>query len=322
MSSPPRAAALPFLAAALLLAMPPGARAAEFPAKPVELTVLFGAGSGADLLARKLAEAAAKDLGKPILVVNRTGAGGAIGYNYVRQQPPDGYSLVWSSNSVSTTFHAGNMDFDYAAFGGVAEVTTEPVSLAVKADAPWKTIQELVAHARAHPGAVRVGNSGKASFTHLTGVALENKAGVKLTHVPFGQGLAVAALLGDKIEASIQLPAEIAAQVRSQQVRILAVTGEKRLAAPLDAPTFESAGIDLSLSLWRGVAAPRGTPEAAIERLWRAFKAGAESPEFKEFAAQMGATVELRGPKDFDRFMAQEDKELAALMEQIGMKKQ
>jgi tripartite-type tricarboxylate transporter receptor subunit TctC len=255
-------------------------------------------------------------------VANRTGAGGAIGYNYVRQQPPDGHSLVWSSNSVSTTFHAGNMDFDHSAFSGVAEVTTEPVSLAVKADAPWKTIQDLVAHARAHPGMVRVGNSGKGSFTHLTGVALENKAGVKLTHVPFGQGLAVAALLGEKIEASIQLPAEIVAQVRSQQVRILAVTGERRLAPPLDAPTFKSAGIDLSLSLWRGVAAPRGTPEAVLERLARAFKAGAESPEFREFAAQMGATVELRGAKDFDRLMAQEDRELAALMEQIGMKKQ
>lgn len=317
-----RVAALPLAAAWLLLASPIVGRAAEFPAKPVELTVLFGAGSGADLLARKLAESAARELGRPILVVNRTGAGGAIGYNYVRQQPPDGYSVVWNSNSVSTTFHAGNMDFDFSAFSGVAEVTTEPVSLAVKADAPWKTVQDFVAEARAKPGMMRVGNSGRASFTHLTGVALENKAGIKLTHVPFGQGLAVAALLGDKIEASIQLPAEIAAQVRGQQVRILAVTGEKRLPAPLDAPTFKSAGIDLGLSLWRGIAAPRGTPQAVIERLGRAFKAGAESPEFREFAAQMGATVELRGAKDFDRFMAQEDRELAALMEQIGMKKQ
>ena len=119
-----------------------------FPTKPLELTVLFGAGSGADLLARKLAEAAARDLGQPVAVVNRTGAGGAVGYTHVRGQPADGYPLVWNSNSVNTAYHAGNMKFDYTAFAGVAQLTTEPVSLAVKADAPWKDIREFIADAK------------------------------------------------------------------------------------------------------------------------------------------------------------------------------
>jgi tripartite-type tricarboxylate transporter receptor subunit TctC len=298
-----------------------GAQAA-FPSKPVEMTVLFGAGSGADLLARKLAEIASRDLGQPITVVNRTGAGGAIGYNYLRQQPADGHFIVWNSNSISTAYHAGNMNFDYTTFHGVCEVTTEPVSLAVKVDAPWKTVGEFVAHAKQNPGKVRVGNSGRGSFTHLTGVALDNKTGTKLTHVPFGQALAVATVLGEKIEASIQLPAEIISQVRSNQVRILAVTGEKRLPSLPDVPTFKEAGIDLTLSLWRGIAVPKGTPAAAIARLEKAFKAAVEAAEFRDFANQMGATVEFRGAKEFDQFMAQQDKELADLMEQIGMKKQ
>jgi tripartite-type tricarboxylate transporter receptor subunit TctC len=308
---------------ALVAAGPASAWAqAPFPSRPIELTVLFGAGSGADLLARKLAEAAGKDLAQPVAVVNRTGAGGAIGYTHVRGQPADGYALVWNSNSISTAYHAGNMKFDYTAFAGVAQLTTEPVSLAVKADAPWKDIRDLIAHAKANPGQVRVGNSGRGSFTHLVAVALENQTGAKLTHVPFGQQLAITTVLGDKIEASVQLPAEVMAQVTGKQVRILAVTGERRLGALPDVPTFRESGIDLALSLWRGIAVPKGTPDAVIARLESAFTAAAQSAEFREFVEKVGAAVEIRRAREFDTFIAQEDRDLAALMEQIGLKKQ
>ncbi|QGP91493.1 Tripartite tricarboxylate transporter family receptor [Neomoorella glycerini] len=296
--------------------------AIDYPTKPVEMTVLFGAGSGADLLARKVAEIAGKELGQPISVVNRTGAGGATGYTYVKGQKADGYNIVWNSNSINTAYHAGNMNFDYKAFSGVAELTTEPVSIAVKADAPWKDINEFIDYAKKNPGKVRIGNSGKGSFTHLAAVALENKTGVKFTHVPFGQGLAVSSLLGGQIEASSQLPAEIMSQVKAGQVRILAVTGEERLKVLPDVPTFKEKGIDLTLSLWRGIAVPAGTPEAVISKLEAAMKKVTENEEFKKFAAEMGANIEFRSAKDFDKFIAQQDQELASLMEQIGMKKQ
>jgi tripartite-type tricarboxylate transporter receptor subunit TctC len=308
------------LALALLVAA--AAPAAAFPDKPLELTVLFGAGSAADLLARKLAELASKDLGQPVAVVNRTGAGGAIGYTHVRGQSPDGHTLVWNSNSVSTAYHAGNMKFDYTAFAGVAALTSEPVSLAVKVDAPWKDVRELLAHAKANPGQVRVGNSGRGSFTHLMAVALENRAGVKLTHVPFGRELAVTTVLGDKIEASVQLPAEIMTQVTGRQVRVLAITGDKRLASLPDVPTLKESGVDLTMALWRGIAAPKGTPEPVITRLERAFTQAAQSAEFRDFATRMGAVVDVRGAKDFDAFMARDDRDVAGLMEQIGLKKQ
>jgi tripartite-type tricarboxylate transporter receptor subunit TctC len=310
------------LALALLAACLPALPAAAFPDKPLELTVLFGAGSAADLLARKLAELAGKDLGQPVAVVNRTGAGGALGYTHVRGQSPDGYALVWNSNSVSTAYHAGNMKFDYTAFSGVAALTSEPVSLAVKADAPWKDVRELLAHAKAHPGQVRLGNSGRGSFTHLVAVALENRAGVKLTHVPFGRELAITTVLGDKIEASVQLPAEIMAQVTGRQVRVLAVSGDKRLPSLPEVPTLKESGVDLTMTLWRGVAAPKGTPEAVIARLERAFTQAAQSAEFRDFATRMGAVIDVRGARDFDAFVARDDRDIAALMEQIGLKKQ
>jgi len=192
----------------------------------------------------------------------------------------------------------------------------------VKTDAPWKDVRELLAHAKAHPGAVRVGNSGRGSFTHLVAVALENRAGVKLTHVPFGRELAVTTVLGDKIEASVQLPAEIMAQVTGRQVRVLAVSGDKRLASLPDVPTLKEAGIDLTMTLWRGIALPKGTPAAAIARLERAFTQAANSAEFRDFASRMGAVVDMRGAKEFDEFIARDDREIAALMEQIGLRKQ
>jgi tripartite-type tricarboxylate transporter receptor subunit TctC len=240
----------------------------------------------------------------------------------VKSQPADGHALVWNSNSVSTAYHAGNMKLDYTAFAGVAALTSEPVSLAVKTDAPWKDVRELLAHARAHPGQVRVGNSGRGSFTHLAAVALENRTGVKLTHVPFGRELAITTVLGDKIEASVQLPGEIMAQVTGRQVRVLAVSGDTRLASLPGVPTLKESGVDLTMTLWRGVAAPKGTPEAAIARLERAFTQAAQSPEFRDFAARMGAVVDVRGARDFDAFMAKDDREIAALMEQIGLRKQ
>jgi tripartite-type tricarboxylate transporter receptor subunit TctC len=310
------------LALAGLLLLATTAPVAAFPDKPLELTVLFGAGSAADLLARKLAELAGRDLCQPVAVVNRTGAGGALGYTYVKSQPADGYALVWNSNSVSTAYHAGNMKLDYAAFAGVAALTSEPVSLAVKADAPWKDVRELLAYAKAHPGQVRVGNSGRGSFTHLVAVALENRAGVKLTHVPFGRELAVTTVLGDKIEASVQLPAEIMAQVTGHQVRVLAVSGDKRLASLPEVPTLKESGVELTMTLWRGVAVAKGTPDAAIARLERAFTQAAQTAEFRDFAARMGAVVDVRGARDFDAFMAKDDRDIAALMEQIGLRKQ
>jgi putative tricarboxylic transport membrane protein len=310
------------LVVALALWLGVAGAAAAFPTRPIELTVLFGAGSAADLLARKIADIAAKDLGQPVAVVNRTGAGGAVGYTYVKGQNADGYSLVWNSNSVNTAYHAGNMKYDYTAFAGVAQLTTEPCALAVKTDAPWKDLSEFVANARANPGRARIGNSGRGSFTHLMAVAFENRSGARFTHVPFGTQLAVTTVLGDKIEASMQLPAEIMTQVTARQVRVLAVSGPRRLDALPDVPTFTESGVDLPMSLWRGIAVPRGAPDPVIGRLERAFVAAARSPEFQEFAARMGANVEVRGAREFDELIAREDRDLAALMEQIGLRKQ
>src|SRR2546426_5858822 len=142
--------------------------AQEFPQKgPLEITVLFPAGTSADVTARMLAEGMSKVLGQRVLVVNRPGAGGAIGYRYVASQKPDGYSLVWNSNSISTTYHSGQLAFDYQSFDAVARVLAESPIVVVRGDAKWKTLPEFIADAKARPKGITVGNSGIGSHTHI-----------------------------------------------------------------------------------------------------------------------------------------------------------
>ena len=146
------------LAVCLAAAAAGVATAQQFPdGRPIEMTVMFGAGSAADVTARYLAEGMAKALGVPVPVVNRTGGGGAIGYSHVQQQKPDGHSIIWNSNSISTNYHSGILSFDYKAFDAVARVSVENPVIAVRSDAPWKTLQEFVEYAKANPGKVRIG---------------------------------------------------------------------------------------------------------------------------------------------------------------------
>ncbi len=157
-----------FVFAAAFAGAATAALAQDFPAgKKIEMTVMFGAGSAADMSARTLAEGMSKDLAVPVISVNRPGNGGAAGYQHVAQQRPDGYSIIWNSNSISTNYHAGVLPFDFHAFDAVARAAIEIPVLAVRADAPWKTLKELLDYAKANPGKVRVGNSGIGSHTHL-----------------------------------------------------------------------------------------------------------------------------------------------------------
>ena len=187
-------------------------QAQEFPQRsPLEITVLFPAGSSADVTARMLADGMSRQLNQRVLVVNRPGAGGAIGYKHVASQKPDGYSLVWNSNSISTTYHSGQLAFDYTAFDPVARVLVESVVLAVRTDAKWKTLPDLVADARARPKVISVGHSGVGSHTHLSLAALTHAAGVEANEVPFAVAQVVPSLLGGHVDAVVQFPGALAA---------------------------------------------------------------------------------------------------------------
>ncbi len=246
----------------------------------IEMTVLFPSGTSADMTARLLGQGMAKHLGANVVVVNRPGAGGAIGYKHVLSQKPDGYSLVWNSNSISTTFHSGQLAVDYKAFDPVARVLVESPVLAVRADARWKTLADFVKDAKSRPGKITVANSGIGSHTHITAVALFKTAGVDVLDVPYSAAQVIPNLLGGHVDAMVQLPGALAGSIQSGAVRILATVTQKRDPMLPNAPTAQEHGVDVALDAWRGIAVPKGTPKAAISALENAIRATVESAEF------------------------------------------
>ncbi len=310
-----------FLILALSVGGMGAASAADWPEKQVELINPFGAGGAADIQARKLAEIISRDLGQPMIVRNVTGAGGAIAYNEVHRSKPDGHTLIWYSGAINTLAARKQVPYDYNAFEPIAGVGIETVSIAVAKNAPWKNFKEFIAYCKANPGKVTIGNSGMGSVTHMVPVALASKAGIKVIHVPFGQGLAMAALMGGKIDASSQHPAEVFNQVKAGEVRILAVSSEKRINIWPDVPTMQESGVDLEFDQWRGIAAPKGTPQAVIDKLSPLMKKAVESKEWIEFASSLGSTPRYQSPVVFGKFVAEVDKETREIMEGAGLLK-
>ena len=286
-----------------------------------EITVLFPAGSSADVTARLLADGISRRLGTRVIVVNRPGGGGAVGYRYVAGQRPDGHSLVWNSNSISTTHHMGLLALDYESFAPVAQVLVESPVVAVRGDAKWRTLGELMADGKARPEGITVGNSGVGSHTHITSVALFRAAGARVVDVPFGAAEVITSLLGSQVDAVVQLPAALSEHVKSGQVRLLATIASARDPAFPDVPTAAELGLNVSLEAWRGIAVPKGTPKAVIEAYEAAIKDTVESPDFTQACIRLGARPAFLPADQFGRLIAKQDVELAQLMEIIGLKK-
>src|SRR5262245_8235758 len=296
--------------------------AQEFPHRnPLEITVLFPAGSSADVTARLLASGMEKSLGQRVLVVNRPGAGGAIGYRYVAQQKPDGYALVWNSNSISTTYHSDQLEFDYKAFDAVARVLVESVVVAVRSDSRWKTLPDLIAEAKAKPKGISVGHSGVGSHTHISLAALFGATGAQVNEVPFGAAQVVPSLLGGHVDAVVQLPAALSAPVKQGQARLLAALIPNRDPALPDVPTAKEQGIDVSLEAWRGIAVPKGTPRNVVATLEGAIRGTVESAEFQKGSENLGVRPAFLPAAEFSDLIAKEDASLSRLMQLIGLKK-
>jgi tripartite-type tricarboxylate transporter receptor subunit TctC len=296
--------------------------AQEFPKKgPLEITVLFPAGTSADVTARMLADGMSKALGQRVLVVNRQGAGGAIGYRYVASQKPDGYSLVWNSNSISTTYHSGLLPFDYQAFDAVARVLVESPVIAVRADSRWKSLNDLIVEAKAKPKIISVGHSGIGSHTHISLAALFYAAGAEVNEVPFGAAQVVPSLIGGHVDALVQLPAALSGPVKQGQVRLLAALIPVRDPALPEVPTAKEQGFDVSVEAWRGIAVPRGTPRSTVLMLESAVRETAESADFQKASENLGVRPAFMPADTFSELIAKEDVALSRLMLLIGLKK-
>ncbi len=293
--------------------------ATEYPTKPIELVCMFPAGSSSDIVARLLGDGMGKALGQVVIVNNKPGAGGGIAYKYVQSAKPDGYTLVFNSNSVSTVYYSGMTPFDYRAFDPVARVTIENPVIAVRDDAPWKDLKEFFAAAKSKPDSIKVGNSGTGSHTHFSAVAFMAEQNADVIHVPFAASQVVSSLLGGFIDAVVQLPSALAPQVAANKIRILGVLASVRDPAFPKVPTAAEQGFSYRAELWRGVAAPKGTPAAVIARLEAALKIAVNAPEFKSQGDKIGFVPAFQPSKEFGTTIATEDALIGPLMTKVGL---
>ncbi len=298
-----------------------GAAQAEYPEKPVEMTVLFG--GTANTIAQLLSELMSEALGQPVVPVSRTGGGGAVGYSYVVATAPDGYNIVWNSNSISTTHHTGRVPFDYTAFKPIARVSTEIPALAVNSSTGWTNLDDLVEAVKASGGKLKVGISGKGSFTHLRSAALFDAMGIgdKVAYISYGKGKAPVELLAGRIDAAIQWPGQFASYVEAGDLNVLAVTGAERVAILPNVPTAREQGVDVNISMWRGLAAPAGTPDDVVAKLQAAAEAAVASDQFRDAASNIGFSPAYLTATGFGEVIETDDAFYGELLRQLGMAK-
>ena len=279
----PRIAALCAVASLALAAAAPTSAQTKYPDHQIELLVPYQAGGGTDGLARAFADASRKHIDQPIVVINKPGAGGAIGWSEVINSKPDGYKLAVLTVELLTLPHLGLAKFKYDDFQPIAQLNSDPAAITVKADAPWNSIEEFIAAAKKEPNSVRVGNSGNGSIWHLAAAALEDKTGTKFNHIPYpGAAPAVLSLLGGHIEAVAVSPAEVSTHVQGGKLKVLMVMADKRLKGFEKVPTAKERGIDLSIGTWRGLGAPKNTPPEVMAKLREFTAKTANEPSLRE----------------------------------------
>ncbi|MDQ7955024.1 MAG: tripartite tricarboxylate transporter substrate binding protein [Rhodocyclaceae bacterium] len=316
-----RRLALAATAAIALGAALPAAAQSDFPSKPIELLVPYQPGGGTDALARAFADASRKFIQQSIVVVNKPGAGGAIGWQEVINAKPDGYKLAVLTVELLTLPHLGLAKFKYDDFQPIAQLNADPAAITVKAEAPWNTIEEFLAEAKKKPDSVRVGNSGNGSIWHLAAAALEDKTGTKFNHIPFqGAAPAVLALMGGHIEAVAVSPAEVTTYVQAGKLKTLMVMADKRVKGFEKVPTAKEKGIDLSIGTWRGLGAPKNTPPEVMAKLRDLAAKTAAEPAMHEVMDKQNLGYVYTDGAAFKETLAKDDAYFKGLITKLNLK--
>ena len=295
----------------------------DFPKKTVVITVPVSAGGGTDLLTRAMAGPLKAKLGQTVIVNNKTGAGGAIGFAAGASEKPDGYNVTALVAELLTVPQVSTVNFSYKSFVPVCNVNSSYGTITVRADAPYNTLQEFIAYAKAHPGEVKIGNSGVGGIWHFVAAAFASEAGIVVNHIPFeGGGSAVVALAGGHVDAVPVTPQEVEVQVKAGKAKILTVLAPKRLEEIANVPTAEELGFkNLVFTIWRGFGVPKGTPDEVVAVLRDAFKAVLDDPMVTEFMASKHFAKDFKDPKDFYAMMEREEAVYAKQAAKLGLKK-
>jgi tripartite-type tricarboxylate transporter receptor subunit TctC len=265
-----------------------------------------------------------RELGQPVVIENKAGAGGGIGMGVAAKAKPDGYTILMALSSLTVIPEADAVlgrapMFALSDLRPIARFTADPTVLAVRADSPWKTATQFVDDAKKRPGAINYGSSGSYGTMHVPMEILSQNAGIKMTHIPFtGAGPAVVALLGGQIDAVSSGPATVLQQVKAGKLRVLAHWGNGQLSALPDVPSLKNSGLNAEYAQWSGLFIPKDTPEPIAQRLRAAAKTAAQDSKVKEVILGAGSPVQYQDSPEFEKYVQADAARMAAVVKRIG----
>ena len=298
--------------------------AQDYPSKPITMVVPFPPGGVAEIVGRPLAASLQPVLKQPVVVVNRPGAGGAVGMASVAKGPADGYTVLMALSSISVFPVADRINgkppsYQLADFAPVALVTADPTVLVVRADGKYRTLKDFVDAAKANPGKINYSSAGVYSTLHVAMEIFANAAGIQLFHVPYqGGGPAVTALLGGQVEALASGPAAAIGQIRGGKMRALASWSTERLKLLPDIPTFKELGYEAEFYIWSGVFVPAATPPAVQARLRAAVKEAAASADFRAAMEKVSTPIAYLDAPEFQKYWDRDAARLKVVLEKMG----
>jgi len=319
--NPSRRAVLAGLAASSLL---PASRAwaQAWPQRPVKIIIPFPPGNTLDIMSRLIQPKLAELLGQPVVVENMAGASGQIGLSAVARAAPDGYTIGGGQGGTLTTLPHTTRKLSYDPlkdFAPIALSTTNFLGIAANLDAPFKTIPEMIAYAKANPGKLTVATNGEGGFPHLAMEDLRIKAGFTYTHVPYkGSGPILNDLIGGQVQATFDGITGLTAQIRAGKIRLLAVTNGTKVSQFPDAATVNEAVPGYTSGGWFGYIAPAGTPVAIVQRLNTAINTAMRQPEVVEKLGAAGLIVVTDTPAYFDNIIRSDFAKYGKLVKDIG----
>ncbi|MPZ38287.1 MAG: tripartite tricarboxylate transporter substrate binding protein [Rhizobiales bacterium] len=296
----------------------------DWPKKTISLVVPYAPGGYTDSVGRITARYLEKALGAKVIVENRAGAGGIVGTQYVAKSAPDGYTLcVCSVGAVSVAPVAQKVQYHpLRDLSPISIVSTIPQTVIVKKSLPIHSVDDLIKHAKAHPGALKYGSSGAGGLMHYTVALFQVRTGTKMTHVPFKGGApATAAVVSGEVDLSFTNMTDALPQMEAGTVRGIAVTSSERSPFASKLPTIAESGLpNYSAESWNGIMAPAGTPDAIVQRIATALAAMAKDEDVKKAMAVAGATAVSTTPDEYKKKIAQELEQWSELVKEFQKK--
>lgn len=299
---------------------------AAYPDRPITLIVPWGAGGGTDATARILASLMEPELGQPVNVVNRTGGSGVVGHSAIATAEPDGYTLGIVTVEIGMMHWSGLTDLTYENYTPLALYNEDPAGVQVQADAPWSTVDELLAYVRDNPaGTLKASGTGQGGIWHLALAGMLQTAGMEPDRVPWVPSEGAAPGLQDLVAGGVDVVTcsvpEAQSLIDAGRVKSLAIMASARAANNPDVPTLEEEGVAWQLGAWRGVAGPKGLPEEVVNTIVPLLEKIHASDEFRSFMTDRGYGMVFEGPEGFEQFMAQSNESLGSVMKELGMAK-